>query len=193
MRSSRASRAACSRPRMASKSASAASRRRLALSPKWERLRHHDRMPAEDARIALILIAVRDDRIIERIGAGGLGRGGRRIECRRAQRRVELPAGREHALDRRAQGRGLHWRGRFTGAATFCGLPAGLKRWSWAAAEAWPAARIMASAAAPAKKRDDMEMTSNPGRALAEENACLQARWMRRNAIQRRAQARCFG
>ena len=27
----------------------------------------------------------------------------------------------------------------------------------------------MASAAAPAEKRDDMKMTSNPGRALAEE------------------------
>jgi hypothetical protein len=36
-------------------------------------------MAAKDTRIAPILIAIRDDRIIERIGAGGLGRDGRRI------------------------------------------------------------------------------------------------------------------
>jgi hypothetical protein len=63
--------------------------------------------------------------------------------------------------------------------------------WSWTAAEAWPAARIMANAA-PAEKRDDMKMTSNPVNALAEENGCLQSRWIRRNAIQRRTYARCF-
>jgi hypothetical protein len=45
---------------------------------------------------------------------------------------------------------------------TFCGLAEGV--WSWAAAEAWPAAKIMMSAAAPAEKRDDMKMTSNPGK-----------------------------
>jgi hypothetical protein len=47
----------------------------------------------------------------------------------------------------------------------------------------------MANAAAPAEKRDDMKMTSNPGRALAEENRCLHSRWMRRDAIQRRTHA----
>ncbi len=32
---------------------------------------HRDRMPAEDVRVAVILIAVRDHRIIKRIGPGG--------------------------------------------------------------------------------------------------------------------------
>ena len=74
-----------------------------------------------------------------------------------------------------------------TDTESFCGLAEGF--WSSAATEAWPAARIMASAAAPAEKRDDMKMTSNLGRALAEENGCLQSRWTRRNAIQRRTHA----
>jgi hypothetical protein len=46
----------------------------IAFSPKRERLRHRDRMAAEDIRVAVILIAVRNCWIIERIGAGGLGR-----------------------------------------------------------------------------------------------------------------------
>ena len=56
----------------------------IAFSPKRERLRHHDRMPAEDVRVAVILIAVRNHRIVKRIGPGGLGCGGRGIERRRA-------------------------------------------------------------------------------------------------------------
>ena len=79
----------------------------IAFPPKRESLRHHDRMPAEDIRVAIILIAVRNRWIVKRIRARGLGRGGQCIERGRAQRRVELAASREHAFDRRAQGREL--------------------------------------------------------------------------------------
>ena len=146
-------------------------------------------MPAEDVRVAVILIAVRDHRIIKRIGAGGLGRGGRGIECRRAERWIELPACREHAFHRRAQGREPYLRGGLSGAADLLRLGRGLLVLGRRRSVASGRTRIMANAAAPAKKRDDMEMTSNPGRALAEENGCLQSRWMRRNAIQRRTHA----
>ena len=83
-------------------------------------------MPAEDVRIAVILIAVRNHRIIKRIGAGGLGRGGRGIERSRTQRRVKLPARCEHALHRLAQGREPYLRDGLSGAADLLRLGRGL-------------------------------------------------------------------
>src|ERR1700740_1148497 len=62
-------------------------------------------MPAEDIRIAIILIAVGKRWIVERIRACGFRGDGRGFERRRPQRRVQLPSRREHAFERRAQGR----------------------------------------------------------------------------------------
>jgi diguanylate cyclase (GGDEF)-like protein len=44
-----------------------------------------------------------------------------------------------------------------------CGLLAALKRACCDSPQAWLTLRVTASAAAPANKRDDMKMTSNPG------------------------------
>src|SRR5262245_49675273 len=64
-------------------------------------------MAAEDIRVAVILIAIGKRWIVERVRAGGLGRGGRGFERSRPQRGVKLPSSREHAFQRRAQGRKL--------------------------------------------------------------------------------------
>jgi hypothetical protein len=133
----------------------------------------------EDVRVAVILIAVRDHRIVQRIGTGGLGGGSRGFEGRRAECWIKLAADREHAVHRRAQ-RGA--------VVAFCDFPTGLKRWYSTAARAWPAARILTSAPAPANKRDNMEMTSNPGALAAGKR--MKTRWMRWEAIQRHALAR---
>jgi hypothetical protein len=147
------------------------------LSPERERLCHHDRMPAEDAWIAVVLIAVRDYRIIERIGAIGLGCGGRCIERCRAERRVESPTRGEYAFHSRAQGLELCSRGGFS--------RSGLLRFAYRL-EKLVLGRCQSVAGCEnngehASTREETrrhEITSNPGRPLADETACLHARWV---------------
>ena len=150
-------------------------------------------MPAEDIRVAVILIAVRNHRIIKRIGARGFGRGGRGIECRRAECWIELPPCREHAFHCRAQGREPYLRGGHRGAADLLRLGRGLLvlglRRSVASGKNKNNSKRGGAREETRRHGNDLQ----PGASFRRGKGCLQSRWMRRNAIQRRTHARCFG